>query len=88
MAILSDATWSAPGNVDQTSLTFGETGNEQSFASCDVPVDVNGDGFLDLVCNFYMQKTGFKAGDTTGHLKGKTALGMALQGSGTVRVID
>jgi hypothetical protein len=88
VAILSDATWSALGNVDTTSLTFGETGDEQSFASCDAPIDVNGDGFLDLVCYFFTQRTGFKAGDTTGKLKGKTLGGMALQGTGPVRIIQ
>jgi len=88
VAILSDATWSALGNVDTTSLTFGETGDEKSFASCGAPIDVNGDGFLDLVCQFFTQRTGFKAGDTTGKLKGKTLGGIALQGTGPVRIIQ
>jgi hypothetical protein len=87
VAILSDATFSAPGSVDQTTLTFGETGNEKSFASCSEPVDVNGDGFLDLVCNFFTQQTGFTDTNTTGTLKGKTKGGMLLQGSGPVRII-
>jgi hypothetical protein len=87
VAILSDTNWSAPANVDQSSLTFGETGNEQSLAHCDGSVDVNGDAILDLVCTFYTQETGFKDTDTTGTLKGKTLGGISLQGTGPVTII-
>jgi hypothetical protein len=36
VAILSSSTFNAPANVDKTSLTFGATGNEKSFAFCDL----------------------------------------------------
>jgi len=86
VAILSSASWSAPANVNPNSLTFGETGNEQSFVNCNVPSDVNGDGYLDLVCNFNSQQTMFKTSDTTANLKGMTTGSLPLQGSATVRV--
>jgi len=72
--------------VNPSSLTFGETGNEQSFAGCNAPKDVNGDGYLDLVCNFNTQQTNLKTGDTTANLEGMTTGGIPLRGSATVRV--
>jgi hypothetical protein len=86
VAILSSASWSAPANVGSSSLTFGKTGNEQSLATCNAPTDVNGDGYLDLVCNFNTQQTNFTAGDTTAYLKGITTGNIPLQGSATIRV--
>jgi hypothetical protein len=86
VAILSTANWSAPANVIPSSLTFGKIGSEQSFAGCNAPKDVNGDGYLDLVCNFNTQQTAFQTTDTTANLKGMTTGGIPLQGSAAVRV--
>jgi hypothetical protein len=88
VAILSSLTFDAPSEIDKTSLTFGHTGNEASFALCDTEApDVNGDGLLDLVCHFYTSLTGFQVGDTEGFLKGLTVEGVPIEGSDAVRIL-
>jgi xyloglucan-specific exo-beta-1,4-glucanase len=88
VAILSNLTFDAPNEVEKTSLTFGRTGNEASFASCDTGMqDVNADGLLDLVCNFYTSLTGFQVSDTVGFLKGRTVENIPMVGSDAVRII-
>lgn len=88
VAILSTAKFYAPDMVEQSTLKFGATGNENSLAFCDRwPVDVNNDGHLDLVCHFYTEKAGFKCGDTEGILKGQTVDGIPIQGSESVRIV-
>ena len=68
--------------------TGGRTGNEQSLAFCaNASEDANGDGFLDLVCHFNTQQTGFQSGDTAGVLKGKTVGGVPIIGTDSVRII-
>jgi hypothetical protein len=88
VAILSTADFNAPNVVDQTSLTFGRTGDEKSLCSVTKPKDVNHDGILDMVCMFYTVLTGFEAGDLKGVLKGNTVNGSPILGSDSVRVID
>jgi hypothetical protein len=88
VAVLSSSTFSAPESVDTTSLTFGRTGNENSLAFCDAgSEDVNTDGFLDLVCHFNTQQTGFQSGNTAGVLKGKTVGDIAIIGTDSVRIV-
>ena len=68
-------------SVDTSSVTFGQTGNEQSLAFCNAGgEDVNGDGLLDLVCHFETELTGFQSGDTLGILEGKTFSGVPIVG--------
>jgi len=86
VAIISKTGFLAPSQVDQRSLTFGHTGNEQSLAFCNSQ-DVNGDGIMDLVCQFYMSLTGFQIGDTAGVLKGQTVEGMAIFGTDSVVIV-
>jgi hypothetical protein len=86
VAILSDASFDAPANVDGASVTFGHTGGEQSLASVQ-SLDVNGDGRKDLFCLFYIPLTGFQAGDTTGYLKGKTTGNIPINGSAPVTIL-
>jgi hypothetical protein len=87
VAILSSSTFDAPSQVDRTSLTFGRTGDEPSLAGCSSsPQDVNGDGRLDLVCNFSNRATGFQVGDTIGVLKGRTVIGISLSGADSVSI--
>jgi hypothetical protein len=85
VAILSSADFDAPAAVDTSSLTFGETGSEQSLANCLTrTADVNNDGYPDLVCKFNVPQMGFKLGDTTGTLEGRLASGPAIAGSAAV----
>ena len=88
VAILSSMEFDALTEVDMESLTFGPTGDEESFAFCSCsPEDVNDDGYDDLVCNFYTQKAGFQCGDSEGILIGMTADGALLEGSDSVRIV-
>lgn len=89
VAILSDATFDAPTELDRTSLRFGHTGNEASLANCNKDAqDVNGDGLLDLVCHFYTSLTGFQVGDTRGYLTGLTFDGTPIAASDTVKILN
>ena len=87
VAILSSPTFNAPVEVDATSLTFGRTGTETSFAFCSGPEDLNGDGLLDMACHFNTESTGFLLGDTQGVLEGRTLLGGAIKGADSVRIV-
>lgn len=86
VAILSGIGFDASAQVDQTSVTFGRTGDEPSLASCHTE-DVNADGLLDLVCHFHTQATGFQRGDTQGVLKAQTVAGQPLQALDSVKVV-
>lgn len=87
VAVLSTKTFSAPGTVDMTSLTFGHSGDEKSLAFCDTHrEDVNHDKLPDLVCHFEANKTNFKRGDTVGILKGKLLDGTPIHGSESIRI--
>jgi len=89
VAIISTPDFDAPSQVDQGSLTFGATGDEQSLISCKRrPKDVHHDGFADdLVCRFYIQSAGFKCGDTEGILKGLTKDGKLIEGRDFVNIV-
>jgi 6-phosphogluconolactonase len=87
VAILSSATFSAPGTVDVTSLTFGHSGDEKSLAFCETHrEDVNHDKLPDLVCHFDTDKANFKNGDTMGILKGKLLDGTPIHGSESIHI--
>lgn len=73
--------------IDQSSITFGRTGEERSLDSCAV------DG-VNLVCQFKTASAGFRAGDTQGILRlitVSTTLGstsrVRYEGRGTLRVV-
>jgi hypothetical protein len=88
VAILSTNEFNAPRQVDQHTLTFGRTGDEQSLAFCNSGgEDVNGDGLLDLVCHFTTQLTGFQAGDGVGILKGQTVDNFLIKGADSVDIV-
>lgn len=88
VAILSSKTFDAPHTIDQTSLTFGRTGNEQSLAFCDPNgEDVNGDGLPDLICHFVTRLAGFENGDTVGILTGKTVRDVVFKGTDPINVV-
>ncbi len=86
VAILSNAGFLAPTMIDPSTLTFGHTGSEHSLASCH-PEDVNGDGLVDLVCQFYTSKAAFQASDTQGILEGKTFAGSPVFGTDSISIV-
>jgi hypothetical protein len=86
VAILSSETFDAT-TIDQQTLRFGETGQEQSLAKCKKNAkDPNSDGLADLVCSFETEATGLKAGDTTGVLTGTTLDGTSFRGTDSIQV--
>lgn len=91
VAILSSATFNAL-DVNVNSLTFGETGNEDSLVRDHRGrprykiADVNGDGLLDLVVWFDVADTGLKAGDTQAVLHGTLASGDLLVATDSVTI--
>lgn len=87
VAILSSPIFDAVSKLDKSTLTFGRTGFENSLASCDAPVDVNGDGLLDQVCHFKTQSTGFQRDSTEGILRGKTVDGLTVEGRHPIRIV-
>jgi hypothetical protein len=88
VAILSTADFDAPSGIDWDSLTFGQTGDEDSLAFCSPsPEDVDGDGLYDLVCHFFTQRAGFECGGESGYLKGQTVDGVSIEGSDSVRIV-
>ncbi len=88
VAILSGTDFDAPSRVDRRSLTFGRTGDETSLASCARRgEDVNRDGRRDLVCHFSAPKTGFRARDTEGILRGQTVDRVPIEGRDVVRIV-
>lgn len=81
IAIISTQQFDAVTNIDTHSLTFGPTGDEQSFAFCDKEgEDVNGDRLPDLVCHFNTRSTQFLPSDSVGILVGKTIQGSPFVG--------
>jgi len=87
VVLLSSANFDAT-QVDQSSLTFGETGDEKSLRRCDPHgVDINHDGRRDLLCHFDAQAAGFRPGDLNGVIKGKTLSGQEFEGKGFLKVV-
>jgi hypothetical protein len=88
VAVLSDATFDAPGAVDTATLTFGPTGDEPSLLNCSrFSRDVSGDGLADLICRFSLAEADFEHGDELGVLKGATAEGVPFIGTDAVLVV-
>ncbi len=95
VAILSGPDFDAL-SVDKSSLTFGATGDEQSFMNCrkkgkDVKVDKVKDGIKDLVCYFNPEATGLTENDVQGIVRGKwvdsEGLVREFEGSAALSVI-
>ena len=88
VALLSSKNFNAL-TVDQDSLRFGATGDEDSLVRCNKAMqrtDVNHDGFPDLVCHFDMQKANFQLGDAQAHVTGTNA-GTPFDGQGYLKVV-
>jgi len=87
VAILSSATFDAL-KVDRYSLTFGKKGDEKTYVGClKHGMDVNADGFLDLVCHFDNQAAGWDVDDVEGVMKGKTVDGTKFSGRGRLKIV-
>ncbi len=87
VAILSSASFSALAEVNRTSLTFGHAGTEATLIHCGrFGLDVNADGYMDLVCQFNATLGGFQIGDSTGYLRGTTLQGNTIHGSDSVLI--
>lgn len=71
VGLFSSEDFDAPGCIDENSLTFGPTGNEESFMACGA-WDINMDGYIDLQCDFITLDAEFEIGDPEGCMKGST----------------
>jgi len=95
VALLSESDFNAM-DVDESSLSFGATGDENSLYKCHKNgMDVNGDGLPDKVCLFDTQKAGLSATDVMAKAKGRLlpplgaagTRGMAFEGKGFLKVV-
>ncbi|NUT94710.1 MAG: hypothetical protein HOY78_22085 [Saccharothrix sp.] len=87
VAVLSTREFDALALVDRTSLTFGATGLEPSLVRCATEgEDVDGDGLLDLICQFDTTRTGLTCGATTATLVGRTLDGRRFEGQDDVKL--
>lgn len=86
VAIYSTPEFSTVAEINPMTLTFGRTGDENSWIACNSD-DLNGDGLVDLICFFDPRAAGFQVGDTEGILKGQTYSGEDVQGSDAVRIV-
>ena len=88
VALLSSKDFNAL-TVDQKSLRFGATGDEDSLVRCNSTrerTDVNHDGRPDLVCHFDIRKANFQLGDAQAHVTGTNA-GTPFDGQGYLKVV-
>ena len=78
-----------PMDVDQSSLRFGKTGQEETLVSCNGGhgKDLNGDGVPDLVCHFDLSHAGFDLIDNQAVLTGKTSDGADFKGTGWMKIM-
>ena len=88
--ILTTPTFNPVLQIDQTSITFGVSGDERSLISCQT-VDARNVGVSDLVCAFDPRLTGFNfsqvvAGVTQGILRAIDVNQIRLEGRGPVTV--
>lgn len=87
VALLSSDTFDAM-DVDQSSLKFGSTGDEDSLMRCNRHgVDVNQDKRPDLICWFDFTKSDFVPGDNEGVVTGATNSGSAFEGKGVLKMV-
>jgi hypothetical protein len=87
VAILSTVEFDAVALVDRQTLTFGATGLESSWIRCGSPgEDVNGDGLLDLICQFDTKKTGLTCTSTSATVMGYSTDGRRFEGQDDIKI--
>ncbi len=92
VVVFSTQLFDASNQLDQTTLTFGHTGNEASLfhtrgkIAC-FPRDINQDGMPDLVCEFVIAHTGFQCGDSIGILRAYGFQKELIEGQDRVRIV-
>lgn len=94
VAIFSSSSFDAT-QIENDSLRFGATGTEDSLrrkGKHNTPKiryeDIDGDGLLDLIAEFDVQRTGLTVDDTTATLSGTLADGQAIRGNDAVSVTN
>lgn len=86
VALLSSPTFK-PLEVDQGSITFGASGDEDSLLRCHKEgTYLNGDDIPDLVCHFDTHAAKFGPDDVAAVIKGKTSKGK-FEGTGDLKVV-
>jgi hypothetical protein len=85
VAILSTTIFDA-SSVNAATLKFGPSQATETHAKGHME-DADGDGDLDMVLHFELQKTGLQCGDTQATLKGKTLGGTEIIGTDSIVTI-
>jgi len=90
VALLSSQTFK-PMNVDTSTLRFGQTGTEDSLSKCNkFGTDLNGDGFMDLICHFNNQDAGFDYNTLVGVVTGQAKVDgqtVSFEGHAPLKVV-
>jgi hypothetical protein len=88
VAIPSSRTFDATKAVDQSTITFGRTGNEKSLSFCSKKFkDVNNDGLPDLSCRFGLTSAGFQIGNAIGILRFLDVKGIPYEGRDPITIV-
>ena len=88
VAILSSRTFNAVDQVDKDSIRFGHSGHENSLYKCySKGKDVNGDGIPDLICRFYISRTGLGITDTKAKIRFSDLNRTIYEGTDSIKVI-
>ncbi|MDD5411818.1 MAG: hypothetical protein PHF31_10465, partial [Methylobacter sp.] len=89
VAIFSNKDIDVTKMLNQATLTFGHTGDEQSFIRCEKKAkDVNSDGLPYLTCRFKIGNAGFQVGDTDAILRFLDIKGVPYEGRDTITITD
>jgi len=89
VSILSTKTFDATKAINQTTLTFGRTGNEHSLSRCSkMAKDVNNDGLPDVRCRFLTKNAGFQSNDKIGILRFVGNDGTPYEGRDAIAIVN
>lgn len=89
VAILSTKMFDAPKMVDQGTISFGQTGNENSLSNCSKKYkDLNNDGLPDLRCWIRSRNTGFQKNSSVGILRFLDLNGKPYEGQDKITIVN